>query len=159
MRSTALVGNPLEPRLFVYKRDRSALELLRNDDAKRWCDRHSLPPPTLQQQHHERGGKTGGIEVTRGVEATANERFPFVTFTEEQCRSDPLSLESRQVPCVASIFDTLFGGLVSGSEYDRSEKCTKVRSIGARKSQLRRRWVFEALCCTPPACESATNSH
>ncbi|CAM9323251.1 unnamed protein product, partial [Discosporangium mesarthrocarpum] len=48
----ALVENPIEPRLFVYRRDGSALELLRKQDELLWRHRLQLlpsPPPKMQQ--------------------------------------------------------------------------------------------------------------
>lgn len=55
MRSEALVGNPSEPRLFVYRRDGSALELLRRKDVESWfqkLDALRLQRPETAGQGH-----------------------------------------------------------------------------------------------------------
>lgn len=89
MRSNALVDNPLEPRLFVYRRDGSALELLRNNDVKRWRDQFLLESPAARQ------GRRGGKERVGRKDAIAPHLS--VSVREEQCWVDPHALEARQV--------------------------------------------------------------
>ena len=86
VRSDALVNAPLEPRLFVYRRDGSALELLRNDDAQEWCERLSRLSPSQQHQHQQqdRFGDATGLENA-------------VDVREQECSSDPHSQATRQV--------------------------------------------------------------
>lgn len=91
VRSDALVNDPLEPRLFVYRRDGSALELLRNDDAERWCERVSRK--FLSQPNQQRFGD--------GARRRLGEREPLtVDVREHECLSDPHSQGARQVMCV-----------------------------------------------------------
>lgn len=76
VRSDALVDTPLEPRLFVYRRDGSALELLRNQDAQEWCERLSH----LGVGRSSAGGATSEVDVR-----------------ENECCSDPHAQGARQV--------------------------------------------------------------
>lgn len=90
IRSDALVNSPLEPRLFVYRRDGSALELLRNDDAQRWCDSVSLLRSTAQRQQHQRQRGEGKASDVGAEGAVVDAR-------EDDCFSDPHSQGARQV--------------------------------------------------------------
>lgn len=100
VRSDALVNKPLEPRLFVYRRDGSALELLRNDDAQNWCVRVSRMSPTQSQQQQSQHGhddkNDGGWRTS--VEGPAR----AVDVREHQCCSDPRSQGARQVSLMLS---------------------------------------------------------
>lgn len=99
VRAGALVDDPLEPRLFVYRRDGSALELLREQDAQRWRDRLVPTPKTAvsQQQQHRRR-KRGGIYPSEGANAVGTSaQLSACVVREEQCCVDPHSLGARQV--------------------------------------------------------------
>lgn len=91
VRSDALINDPFEPRLFVYHRDGSALELLRNDDAQRWCERLSRNSPS--QPNQQRIGDSHGRRSGEGAASAVDVR-------ERECLSDPLSQGTRQVMCV-----------------------------------------------------------
>lgn len=88
VRSDALVNAPMEPRLFVYRRDGSALELLRNEDAQEWCERLSHLSPSQPQRHRmgDGAGRLSAGGVTSGVDVM-----------EHECCSDPHSQGARQV--------------------------------------------------------------
>lgn len=88
VRADALVNTPMEPRLFVYRRDGSALELLRNDDAQEWCERLSHLSPS--QPQGQRMGDGAGRRSAGGV-------TPGVDVMEHECCSDPHSQGARQV--------------------------------------------------------------
>lgn len=88
VRSDALVNDPLEPRLFVYHRDGSALELLRNDDSQKWLERLSHNSPC--QPNQQRFGE--GVDRRSGEGAAS-----AVDVREQECLSDPHSQGSRQV--------------------------------------------------------------
>eukprot|EP00903_Cladosiphon_okamuranus_P016097 g14858.t2 len=88
VRSEALVNTPLEPRLFIYRRDGSALELLRNEDAQEWCRRLSHLSPSQQQR--PRIGDSAGRQSTGRV-------TPGVDVTEYECCPNPHSQGARQL--------------------------------------------------------------
>lgn len=87
VRADALVNTPLEPRLFIYRRDGSALELLRNEDAQKWCERLShLSPSQPRRQQSDGAGRRSTGGATSGVDVL-----------EHECSSDPHSQATRQV--------------------------------------------------------------
>lgn len=87
VRSDAQVDNPLEPRLFVYRRDGSALELLRNDDARTWCESFAHPQDIPARRIRAKGDE-------KGVEGGPWDR---PSMSEDTCVWDPHSQGARQV--------------------------------------------------------------
>ena len=102
VRSEALVNTPLEPRLFVYRRDGSALELLRNEDAREWCERLSQLSPSHSQRHQI--GNVAGRQ-------SAGTAPSWVHVTEHECYPDPHSRGARQVNGLLAVPQTLPGSL------------------------------------------------
>lgn len=100
LRAHAVINNPLEPRLFVYRRDGSALELLRADDARKWCEGLSveLPPPLQKQQQRHQSAVDGKDVGRRRVPGTA----VTAAVVEEECCADPHSQGTRQVSSTPS---------------------------------------------------------
>lgn len=79
--------NPLEPRLFVYRRDGSALELLRSKDAEKW-----LQYTSALRERGPRDARAQGAPETPASEDTI--------LTQEQCHWDPDSAEAREARAV-----------------------------------------------------------
>ncbi|CAM9091877.1 unnamed protein product [Ectocarpus fasciculatus] len=131
MRSEALVNEPLEPRLFVYRRDGSALELLRNDDARTWCERLAPIPPSRSQQQQPRLGlnKDNHDDRRRSLDGPAR----AVDVREQDCSPDPHSNGARQLSFYVPVLPTPRGegsfaallrhwpGRVFGDDYDHTE--------------------------------------
>ncbi|CAM9950707.1 unnamed protein product, partial [Ectocarpus sp. 12 AP-2014] len=139
MRSEALVNEPLEPRLFIYRRDGSALELLRNDDARTWCERLAPISPSQSQQQQPRLGvnKDNHDDRRRSLDGPAR----AVDVREQDCCPDPHSHGARQarrfyVPVLPTprgegSFAALlqhWPGRVFGDDYDHTE------NVGSKSS-------------------------
>ncbi|CAN0080547.1 unnamed protein product, partial [Scytosiphon promiscuus] len=153
VRSEALVNKPLEPRLFVYRRDGSALELLRNDDAQNWCVRISRMSPAEDQQQkpqlQDDGDDYGGGQVSAEGATRA------VDVREHECRSDPHSQAVRQLSFYVPLLPTSRGegsfaalirsrsDRVFGDDYDYEGRCGQ-GNVGNNSSWRTRPLPFAA---------------
>ncbi|CAM9405657.1 unnamed protein product [Ectocarpus sp. 4 AP-2014] len=138
MRSEALVNEPLEPRLFIYCRDGSALELLRNDDARTWCERLAPISLSQSQQQQPRLGvnKDNHDDRRRYLDRLAR----AVDVREQDCCPDPHSNGARQLSFYVPVLPTPRGegsfaallqhwpGRVFGDDYDHTE------NVGSKSS-------------------------
>ncbi|CAM9458926.1 unnamed protein product [Laminaria digitata] len=101
VRADAVINNPLQPRLFVYRRDGSALELLRTEDARKWCQSLSLElPPLLQQQQQQQRRNRLVVEskgVGRRQQVSGTALTAAAAVVEDECCVDPHSQGARQV--------------------------------------------------------------